>query len=70
MEKEFKEQLRSLLNKYGYDTASDTPDYLLAEMLESYLQTFVAKVKQRDAWWGFRPKVGGRSTLDQQSQTT
>ena len=44
----FESELRAMLNRYGKDTETDTPDYILAEYLERCLSAFDIAVTTRD----------------------
>lgn len=44
----FESELRALLNRYGKDTETDTPDYILAEYLERCITAFDIAVNMRD----------------------
>lgn len=39
----FKEKLAALLNEFGWDTKTNTPDYVLAEQIEADLQSKVVE---------------------------
>jgi hypothetical protein len=45
-------ELTSLLNRYGADNDSITPDYILAQFLLGCLASFNTAVKQRETWHG------------------
>jgi hypothetical protein len=45
----FREALTRLLNQYGKDAAAQTPDYILAEHLESCIKVLQQTTAQRDA---------------------
>lgn len=47
---DFKKQLTSLINRYGYDSACETPDYILAEYLEKCLVNFSAAMTMNINW--------------------
>lgn len=48
--KKFKEELTNLLNRYGYDTACDTPDYILADYIGKCLENYYAVIQSNIAW--------------------
>lgn len=50
--KDFEKDLAITLNKHGLDNMCDTPDFVLAEMISTYLGT----VKQAMQYRGFAPK--------------
>ena len=47
----FEEELKSLLNRYGKERGSNTPDFILAAYLLSCLATWEARVNERDRWY-------------------
>ena len=57
---EFTKDLQKLLNNYGMDNKCNTPDYLLAEHLETCLETFANTVQSRDTWFNFKPFSANR----------
>jgi len=46
----FRTELQELLNKYGKENVSDTPDYILAGYIVGCLDVFNKAVKTRDNW--------------------
>ena len=52
---ELSAKLRILLNSESRESASDTPDYLLAEFILRCLKAYENAVKERDQWFNFRP---------------
>lgn len=46
----FKQELAALLNKYGHDDNSDMPDFILADMLIGFLETYNEAQFAYDAW--------------------
>lgn len=48
--KKFKEELTNLLNRYGYDTTCDTPDYILADYIGKCLENYCAVIQSNIAW--------------------
>ena len=55
MNKEFTTELESLINRYGLDNESDTPDFILAKYLVSCFEAYKETVKARDKWFDFKP---------------
>ena len=51
-EKNFREELRSVINKYSRENGSSTPDFILAEYLAKCLQAFDAAMSERAAYYG------------------
>ena len=54
------EELRSLINRTSQENASNTPDFILAQFLESCLAAWNTGVQQRETWYGrdARPTYG------------
>lgn len=50
MENCFKKELTSLLNRYEWDNACETPDFILADYVESCLQSFLVTIKKDISW--------------------
>lgn len=48
MELQFEKELRALINRHGRDNAANTPDYVLAQFLETCLAAFTTAAQQRD----------------------
>ena len=46
----FKNELATLINKYGIDADANTPDFLLAEIAVDAIASFVGLVKTRDEY--------------------
>lgn len=51
----FKKELTGLINKYSLENDSDTPDYVLAEYIQSCLDSYTKAVGKRDNFFGFDP---------------
>lgn len=47
---DFMKELSVLLNRYGKDSDTNTPDYILAEYLKSCIESFERAIDLRDAW--------------------
>ena len=56
--REFVKELESLINQYGKERGSNTPDFILAEYLNTCLHAYNFAVKSRDAWYGINPAPG------------
>lgn len=52
----FENKLRDLVNHHSRENGSDTPDFILAQYLQSCLDSFDAAVSRREEWYG--RKVG------------
>ena len=48
----FERELKSLLNRYSKENASDTPDFLLADYLIRCLDNWNVSVVRREEWYG------------------
>ena len=60
---DFREELRSLINRQSRENISDTPDFILAKYLNECLAAFDSAVIAREHWYG--RKVGnGVSILE------
>lgn len=49
------EEIRKVINRNGLDTKSDTPDFILAEMVLDFIVAYSKAVKGRDNWFGYDP---------------
>ena len=49
---EFLKELAKVLNKHNIDTATDTPDYILAEYLNSCLRSYLIVNYNNRNWHG------------------
>lgn len=58
----FSVELQQLLNKYGAEQGSNTPDFILAQFLLASIAAFHAGVGRRDQWYGVS-LAPGRSTF-------
>ncbi len=50
----FEKELAHLISKYSQESASETPDVILARYLSSCLGAFEKATQQRDTWQGRR----------------
>jgi len=57
-EKPFQQELAELINRHSRENASGTPDFILAEYMNSCLHAFNDAVNEREKWHGreTRPK--------------
>ena len=67
--KPLRNALADLLNSYGSENGSNTPDFILATYLLGCLNNFNHAVKSRESWYGrgeeeFPPRVGDESAED------
>lgn len=47
-----KKEITAVLNRYGQEGASNTPDFILAQYLLGCLAAFNTAVQQRETWYG------------------
>ena len=52
----FRQELTDLINRYSIESASNTPDYILAMYLHGCLHAFNEAVQQRETWYGRDPR--------------
>lgn len=57
MKGDFRRELAALINRYSYENASDTPDFILAEFMSGCLEHFERATRSREHWYG-RPVPG------------
>jgi hypothetical protein len=48
----FVKELEHIINKYSMENGSNTPDFILASLLNEVLQVFNSTVKHREEWYG------------------
>jgi hypothetical protein len=51
----FEEEFRKLVNSYSMESASNTPDFILARYLIDCMDSFNHAVRTRDDWFKFKP---------------
>lgn len=56
---DFRSELQSLINRNSKENGSNTPDFILAEFLNSCLAAFDAGVNARQKWYGISSVPGG-----------
>lgn len=56
-ERNMRQELRQLLNRYCAENGSDTPDFILADYLMDALAAFDKAVRDRERWYGRMPSV-------------
>lgn len=54
--KNFRAELENLLNRNSAENGSDTPDFILANYLESCLDAFDEATNRRDSFYNFETK--------------
>lgn len=52
----FRIELEKLINQCSMESASNTPDFILAEYLTGCLTAFDQAVQQRENWYGRDPR--------------
>lgn len=62
----FRNELSGLINRHSMENGSDTPDFILAEFLNSCLQAFDEGVRHRERWSGRGPKPVSLEDVPQQ----
>lgn len=50
--KTFKKELEELINHHSIESRANTPDFILAQYLESCLDAFSVAIVARDSWYG------------------
>lgn len=55
---EFRTELAALINKHSLESASNTPDFILASYLTACLAAFEVCVVSRDKWYCMTPCPG------------
>lgn len=58
----FHQALEHLINHYGAENMSDTPDFILAQYIAACLDAYNAAVRRREEWYG-RPCGNGAAIL-------
>lgn len=51
----FQKDLEQLINRYSLEGGSNTPDFILAEYLDTCLVVYNHAIEARDNWYGFEP---------------
>lgn len=51
----FAQGLETIINRYSQENASDTPDFILADYMQSCLAAYNEAVRRRDRWYDFHP---------------
>lgn len=59
---DFKKDLTILLNKCGWDTASETPDHILADYVEQCLYNYCLIIRKNIVWHNWEKVVTDVST--------
>ena len=55
----FKDELNRLINRHSRENGSNTPDFILAEYMNTCLKAFNKSVNKREAWYGRAKKESG-----------
>ena len=53
----FRKELEELINRHSLESASDTPDFILAQYLDDCLLAFDLAVRRREQWYGRFPRT-------------
>lgn len=53
------DDLAALLNMYGTENGSNTPDFILADYMMDCLRAFETASRHRERWYGKRLSIGG-----------
>ena len=54
----FESDLEKLINEYGMENGSNTPDFILAQYMSSCLEAFRVASTARETWYGYRLESG------------
>ena len=49
---DFRKELEYIINKHNMESGSDTPDFILANYLQSCLKAFDTAIVSRESWYG------------------
>lgn len=49
---DFQAEVAALINKHSRENESNTPDFILAQYLETCLLAFSTATQQRETWYG------------------
>ncbi len=52
----FERELKGLINKHSMENGSNTPDFILAQYLQSCLDAFDTATQRREHWHGRDPR--------------
>ena len=61
---DFIRDLSAVINKYGKENDSNSPDFILAEYIEECLNSYARAVRKREVWYG-REFDRGLTTTDE-----
>lgn len=62
--KELIKRIAEAINSVSRENESNTPDYILAEMLVDHLEAFEYASLKREEWYGKSLSIGGSQTSD------
>jgi len=54
----FVKDLQHVINCHSRENDSDTPDFILAGLIEDLLAAFAKATRERDRWYNFKPWSG------------
>ena len=52
MDVNFKSELSAFFNQHGIDTFTNTPDFILADLVTAFIRDYADNMGRRDAWLG------------------
>lgn len=58
----FEKELEELINRYSLENESNTPDFILADLVKNTLNIFACTIKSREEWYGIRCEPGQTNT--------
>jgi hypothetical protein len=61
--KDLAKDIAEVLNKHSVENTSNTPDFILAEMLVEHLDVWVKTSRERERWYGHRLEIGGPTKI-------
>ena len=56
--KTFLSELEELINRHSYENGSNTPDFILARLMQDCLEAFNRASNDRENWYGKRLMIG------------
>ncbi len=62
----FLRELADLINRHSMESASNTPDYILAMYLEQCLLAFETATQQRETWYGRDSRPSMKSPITEE----
>lgn len=56
-------EITEIFNKYGLDTITDTPDYILADYVMTSLYAYLKTKEKTEKWFGKKITINGVEDL-------